>query len=165
MGGREGDHNVKILCATLCLVAQSRLTLCHPIDCNLLGISVLGDSPGKNTGVCCHALLQGIFPNQGLNPGLPHCRWILYHLSHQGSPMSIYRGNLIKLTGGRGNWSERQERLDYLPTVQLWWNHVMSLGTRPFNCKDEGGCEMTSKALSISKIADYKSGSWCIFSM
>ena len=34
----------------------------------------------------CHALLQGIFPTQGSNPGLPHCRWILYRLSHQGSP-------------------------------------------------------------------------------
>ena len=34
----------------------------------------------------CHALLQGIFPTQGSNPGLPHCRQILYHLSHQGSP-------------------------------------------------------------------------------
>ena len=33
-----------------------------------------------------HALLQGIFPTQGSNPGFPHCRWILYHLSHQGSP-------------------------------------------------------------------------------
>ena len=41
------------------------------------------DSPGKNTGVGCHALLQGIFPTQGSNPGLPHCRWILYHLSHK----------------------------------------------------------------------------------
>ena len=41
--------------------------------------------PGKNTGVGCHALLQGIFPTQGLNPGLLHCRQILYHLSHQGS--------------------------------------------------------------------------------
>ena len=40
------------------------------------------NSPGKNTGVGCHALLQGIFPTQGSNPGLPHCRWILYHLSH-----------------------------------------------------------------------------------
>ena len=47
---------------------------------------VHGDSPGKNTGVGCRALLQGIFPTQGLNPGPPHCRWILYHLSHQGSP-------------------------------------------------------------------------------
>ena len=34
----------------------------------------------------CHFLLQGIFPTQGPNPGLPHCRWILYHLSHQGIP-------------------------------------------------------------------------------
>ena len=42
--------------------------------------------PGKNTGVGSHSLLQGIFPTQGLNPGLPHCRQILYHLSHQGSP-------------------------------------------------------------------------------
>ena len=35
----------------------------------------------------CHALLQGIFLTRGSNPGLPHCRQILYHMSHQGSPM------------------------------------------------------------------------------
>ena len=40
---------------------------------------------GKNTRVGCHALLQGIFPTLGLNPGLLHCRWILSRLSHQGS--------------------------------------------------------------------------------
>ena len=44
------------------------------------------DSPGKNTGVGRHSLLQGIFSIQGSNPYLLHCRWILYHLSHQGSP-------------------------------------------------------------------------------
>ena len=44
------------------------------------------DSPGKNTGVGSHALLQGIFLAQGSNLGLPNCRQILYHLSHQGSP-------------------------------------------------------------------------------
>ena len=44
------------------------------------------DSPGKNTGVGCHAFLHGIFPTQRSNPGLPHCRQILYHLSHQGNP-------------------------------------------------------------------------------
>ena len=44
------------------------------------------DSPGKNTRVGCHSLLQGIFPTQGSNLGLLHCRQILYHLSHQGSP-------------------------------------------------------------------------------
>ena len=49
-------------------------------------VTVNGDSPGKNTGVDCHALLQGIFPTQGSNPGLPHRRQILYNLSHQGSP-------------------------------------------------------------------------------
>ena len=56
------------------------------MDCNPPGFSVHGDSPGKNIGVGCHALLQGIFPTQGSNPGLPHFRQILYHLSHQGSP-------------------------------------------------------------------------------
>ena len=44
------------------------------------------NSPGKNTGVGCHSLLQGIFPTQGSNPCLLHCRQILYCLSHQGSP-------------------------------------------------------------------------------
>ena len=42
------------------------------------------DFPGKNTGVGSSSLLQRIFPAQGLNPGLLHCRCLLYHLSHQG---------------------------------------------------------------------------------
>ena len=70
----------------LCLVTQSCLTLCDPMDCCLPGSSVHGDSPGENTGVGGHALLQGIFATQESNPGLPHCRQILYRLSHQGSP-------------------------------------------------------------------------------
>ena len=45
-------------------------TLCDPMDCSPPGSSVHGDSPGKNTGVGWHALVQGIFPTQGLNPGL-----------------------------------------------------------------------------------------------
>ena len=69
----------------ICLVTQLCPTLCDPRNCSPPGSSVHGDSPGKNTGVGCHALHQKIFPNQGLNPGLPHCRWILYGLSHQGS--------------------------------------------------------------------------------
>ena len=43
---------------------------------------------GKNTGAGSLSLLQGFFPTQGSNPGLLHCREILYHLSHQGSPIS-----------------------------------------------------------------------------
>ena len=42
--------------------------------------------PGKSTGMGCHCLLQRIFPAQGSNQGLPHCRQTLYHLSDQGSP-------------------------------------------------------------------------------
>ena len=44
------------------------------------------NSPGQDTGMGSLSLLQGIFPTQGSNPGLPHCRWILYQLSHKGSP-------------------------------------------------------------------------------
>ena len=49
------------------------------------------DSPGQNTGMGSLSLLQGIFPTQGLSPGLPHCRRILYQLSYQGSPKAAGR--------------------------------------------------------------------------
>ena len=68
------------------LVTQLCPTFYDPLNHSPPGSSVQGDSPDKNTGVGCHALLQGIFPTQGLNPGLPHCRQILYQLSHQGRP-------------------------------------------------------------------------------
>ena len=58
---------------------------CNPMDCSPPGSSV--HCPSNNTGVGCH-LLHGIFPTQGLNPSVPHCRQILYHLSHQRSPVS-----------------------------------------------------------------------------
>ena len=48
------------------------------------------NSPDQNTGLGCCSLLQGIFPTQGSNPGLPHCRQILYQLSHKGSPFTCY---------------------------------------------------------------------------
>ena len=47
------------------------------------------NSPGQNTWASSQSLLQGIFSIQGSNPGLPHCRWILYCLSHQGSPKML----------------------------------------------------------------------------
>ena len=61
-------------------VAQSGPTHCGPH-----GLYSLWNSPGKNPGVHRLFLLQGIFPTQGLNPGLLHCRWVLYQLSHKGS--------------------------------------------------------------------------------
>ena len=76
---------------------------------SLPGSSVCGDSPGKNTGVGCHAFLQEIFLTQRSNLGLPHCRWILYHLNHQGSPEEEI--SLIKRTQqGTGDRSPEVER-------------------------------------------------------
>ena len=49
------------------------------------------NSPGQNTGVGSLCLFQGIFPTQGLNPTLPHCRQIHYQLSHKGSPITSLR--------------------------------------------------------------------------
>ena len=60
-------------------ITQSCLTLCNPVERPW-------NSPGRNSGVGSLPLLQGIFPTQGSNPGLPHCRQILYQLNHKGSP-------------------------------------------------------------------------------
>ena len=70
------------VCAVLSAVMSD--SLWPPMDHSPQGFSVLGDSPGKHTGVGCLALLQGIFPTQGSHPGLLHCSQILYCLSHQG---------------------------------------------------------------------------------
>ena len=61
----------------------------RPMDCSLPGSSVHGDSPGKNTEVGCHALLQGVFPIQGSKPGLCIAGRFFYCLSHQESPLDI----------------------------------------------------------------------------
>ena len=57
------------------------------------------DSPGNSPGVDCHFLLQGIFPTQGSNPGLPHCRPTLYRLSHQGSHSRSVMSNSFSAHG------------------------------------------------------------------
>ena len=83
-GGQAYEQRHFSLRVRECLVVHSCLILCDLMDCSPRGSSAHGDAPGKNTGVGCHALLQGVFPTQGLNPGLLHCRWILYHLSQPG---------------------------------------------------------------------------------
>ena len=66
---------IKSVCVCVCvcvcvLVAQSCPTLCDPSDCDPPGSSISWNSPGKNTRVGCHSLLQGIFSTQGSNPGI-----------------------------------------------------------------------------------------------
>ena len=73
------------------LVIQFCLTLCYPVVCPQ-------NSSGKNARVDCHSILQWIFPTQGLNWGLLHCRQILHHLSYQGSPDT--RQEMLKILKG-----------------------------------------------------------------
>ena len=73
-------------------------------------IHSLWNSPGQNTGVGSLSLLHRIFPTQGSNPGLPYCRWILYQLSHQGSP-----GNQPWICIGR-----TEAPILWLPDVKIW---------------------------------------------
>ena len=87
--GVAGSLADLLLCAVLCLVTWLCPALCNPVDCSLLGSSVHGDFPSKNTRVGSLSLLQGNFLTQESNWGLLHCRQILYQLSYQESPRFI----------------------------------------------------------------------------
>ena len=78
----------RILIVYLCCAVLRPLVMtdCDPVDCSSPSSSVHRDSPDRNIGVGCHALLQVMFPTQGSNPGLLPSMWILYQLSHHGSP-------------------------------------------------------------------------------
>ena len=81
------------VCVFCCSVLSDSL---RSHGCSPPGSSVHGDSPGKNSGVSCHALLQGIFPTQGSNLGLSHCRRILYPLNHHVLPSYLIK--MMKVT-------------------------------------------------------------------
>ena len=84
----------KYVCSVVTKLLQSCPTLCDPMDCSPPGSSACGDSPGKNTGVGCRALLQGIFLTQGLKPGLfclPHWQTCSLPLEPPGKPSFKYR--------------------------------------------------------------------------
>ena len=86
MVGREREHSGISSCVHV-LVAQLCLTFCKPMDCRLL---CPWNSPGKNTGVGSHFLLQGNFLTQGSNPRLLHCRQILLPSELPGKPWISY---------------------------------------------------------------------------
>ena len=70
------------------------------------------NSPGQNTSVCSLSLLQGIFATQGSNPGLPHCRWILYQLSHKMHLKILI--NMMRLP------SKKMAGTNLIPTHNVW---------------------------------------------
>ena len=79
------------------------------------GLYIPWNSPGHNTGVGWHSPNQRIFPTQGSDPGLPHCRRILYQLSHKGSPIYMRSWLIIKWATQRKvllfNWQGNNLRL------------------------------------------------------
>ena len=127
------------MCA-VSLVTQSCPTLCDSTDCRPPGSSVQGDSPGKNTGVGCHACLQGIFPIQGLNPGLPHCRPILYYLNHKGNQTvsfwlctsAEFYVNVIQTVQNQPPSKNvfTSENIAGLIYMSQWWNIYLSISIK-----------------------------------
>ena len=107
------SHGFCMLLLCVCLIAQSCLTLCNIMNCNLPGSSVHGDSPGKNTGVGCLALLEVVFPTQWWKPGLQHCRQILYQT------LSYYIIGEKKL-----------HYLDFIVFLNKLWLHCISSARR-----------------------------------
>ena len=78
--------------------------------------------PGKSTGVGCHFLFQGIFPTQRSNPGLPHCRQTLYHLSHQ-----VVKGEKERYTHLNAEFQRiaRRDKKAFLISMQTEENNRM----------------------------------------
>ena len=103
-------------------------TLCDPVDCSPLG-SLTWDSPGKKSGMRNHALLQGIFPTQGSNLHLLHCKHILYHWATREADIYLYillyfghllwlRCNLLILLGIKRNKINKKEVPTVLQTIK-----------------------------------------------
>ena len=107
-----GEVKVATLCFTLWLNWLSPVRLLYPWN-----------SPGNNTGVGCYFFLQGIFLTQGSDPGLQHYRPILYHLSHQRSPMERY--SVLKrneLSSHRETWRK----------FKCWWLSGRNLSAKGY---------------------------------
>ena len=96
-------------------VTQSCQTLCDPMDKSWGS----WNSPGQNTRVGSLSLLQGIFPTQGSNPSLPHCRQILYQLSHKWSPRILEWVAYPFPNGSSQPRNQTALQADSLPT-ELW---------------------------------------------
>ena len=107
-------------------VAQSCPTLCNHMGCSLTRLLCLWNYSGKSIGVGCLFLLQAVFPTQGSNPDLPHCRQTLNHMSHQWShislkfsPKSIHslKANLSESL----IWAQKDEKMQY------WCQDVLNI--------------------------------------
>ena len=128
-------------------VTQSWLTLCDPMDCTTLDSSVHGILQARILEwVASHSLLQGIFPTQGLNLNLLHCRQILYHLSHQGSPFwkdlkIITAERKIFSTKGLVKWNMHMTKMNltFTPGIKIHarWNIDLNFRAKSIKLLEE----------------------------
>ena len=103
-GREDGTRNQKI-CSDLYEYTNESCSVVS--DClRPHGLGSPWNSPGQDTGVGSLSLLQGIFPTQDSNPGLPHCKWILYQLSHKGSPRIL---EWVDIAFSRGSSQPRDQ--------------------------------------------------------
>ena len=120
------------------------------------GLNTPLNPPGQNSEVGSLSLLQGIFPILGSNPGLPHCRQILYQLSHKGSP-SILKW-VAFLFSSSSFWPRNQTRVSFIPP-ELWGKPIRDAGkwSKPSHLSK---CSHLSNVVinhSISTFASFKS--------
>ena len=109
------------------------------MDCGPPDFSVHGIFPGKNTGVGCYALLQGIFPTQGSNPGLLHCRQILYrleksihllsgHINRQRTPQTISWRRSKILVFYQNATTINEQKWESILLSRIWMLSLMIFG-------------------------------------
>ena len=141
-------------------VAQLCLSLCDPMD-------GLWDFPGKSTRVDCHILPQVIFPTQGLNPGLPHCRQMLYLLSYQGSPLYLvillpvyFPGSAALLTVGKAGLNEPHICLPWSLVIMVDGKHQADMvwGVRDQGIFSNHHCLDTASRMVVVFFPDYSPG-------
>ena len=148
------------------LVDQSCTTLYNPMDCSSPSPSVHEDSAGKNTGVGCHFLLQGIFPNQRSNSGLLHCSQILYCLSQQFSSVQLLSHVHLFETHGVQHTRQscpsptpRAYSISCLPSQ--WCHPTISSSFIPFSStfnllRDWGLIQWVSSLLQVAKVFEFQ---------
>ena len=136
---------------SISIAVLRRSVLSDPMDCSPPGSSVHGDSPGENTGVACHALLQGIFPTQGSNPGLPHCR-------PPGTPSPLLgslicsrceiRNRKICRPERSSNWAAKWGPEDVGPKP---WNELSAEGWEEVGAESRGSPRCTPGASPVTQ--------------
>ena len=109
-----------------CVSCSVMSNFLRPVNCSLPGFSAHGILQARITGVGFHFFLQGTFPTQGLNPGLPPCRRILYRLSHQVSPREVReeideKNVLIFAAYSKITWNFSQYLSSLLTSDSLFW--------------------------------------------